>query len=288
MGNRSIIASPLTQGIKDRINSAIKFRESYRPLAISGIMPYIGDILDLEGKPYSTGAYMLSVAPLNDFKLQGFSHVDTTIRYQIVNKEFQGEFFNLIECFGKMSGCYALVNTSFNTYLEPIVESPIDAFRQYVVSDADLLLIEDWQLSLKDIPLELVNSIRANVFKEMNLSPLEVAFYFHYRGYHERALEIIQKIVREYPNFLQGRSDTFIRRYYVCLMRIYMHIGETCKAHECALQILKHASLSTESKEAVEVMSNVVLSKKEKEALKFIKKIASPGGGYDLFSKIVE
>ncbi len=127
LGARSIIASPLTSSICSILNGSVKFREPFRPFGISITAEAAEHLLDFRNAPRSLAPYMLSVATPKDPRLQPITHIDGTVRYQIVEQSVQPRWHSLIDSFGKLTGVAALVNTSFNTWGEPLVETPSDA-----------------------------------------------------------------------------------------------------------------------------------------------------------------
>lgn len=161
LGNRSIIADPRNSNMQKELNLKIKFRESFRPFAPS--------VLEEDAKEwFESGAsspYMLFVSQirkdkriasktktkkfgldlLNEIRSQipAVTHVDNSARVQTVSKKTNPEFHSLISEFKKLTGCGVLINTSFNVRGEPIVNSPIDAFKCFMGTNLDILVIEN-------------------------------------------------------------------------------------------------------------------------------------------------
>ena len=81
--------------------------------------------------------------------LPAITHVDYSARIQTVDKNFNKDFFDLIECFKKKTNCPVLLNTSFNIRGEPIVNTPEDAFNCFMGTELDLLVIENFVLEKK-------------------------------------------------------------------------------------------------------------------------------------------
>lgn len=140
LGNRSILASPLSIAIRDRINSDIKRRESFRPFAPA--------VIEEEASKYfrliCRSPYMLLVSDVLDEKLEGIRHVDGTARVQTVNIDDNELFYNLIRSYEKLSGKAVILNTSFNVNGEPLVETPYDAIKSFMVTEIDVLCIGNY------------------------------------------------------------------------------------------------------------------------------------------------
>lgn len=142
LGNRSILADPRDESMKDRINAAVKFRERFRPFAPA--------ILDEHGDEYFENylvtPYMERTLRFREkyrARLPAVSHVDGTGRLQTVKREWNERFYDLIEAFYELTGVPVLLNTSLNVMGKPIVHSVGDAFNIYLSSGIDLLVIDD-------------------------------------------------------------------------------------------------------------------------------------------------
>jgi len=146
LGNRSILADPRNPGMKDIVNTKIKFREPYRPFAPSVIAEQTETYFDLPNATRHLPArYMLYVVPIKEDKratLPAVTHVDGTGRLQIVFCDHNPRYYHLIERFGQASGVPVLLNTSFNLRGEPIVTSPSDAFSTFMRSEMDTLVLD--------------------------------------------------------------------------------------------------------------------------------------------------
>ena len=169
LGNRSIIADPRSDKMQKLLNLKVKFRESFRPFAPSVLKEKVNEYFNLsEDSPY-----MLIVADINEkIKIEmsdeeknlfgieklnikrsiipAVTHVDYTARVQTVDSLTNPRFYNLIKKFNDLTGCSVLVNTSFNVRGEPIVANPGDAFRCFMGTDLDILVIENFILNKKD------------------------------------------------------------------------------------------------------------------------------------------
>lgn len=175
LGNRSVLGDPRSPTMQKLLNLKVKFRESFRPFAPSVLRENVADWFEME----CDSPYMLLVADVvmkrrrkmtvDEEKLFGIeklnvvrseisavTHVDYSARVQTVHKETNPKYHALISAFGKKTGCPVLVNTSFNVRGEPIVCSPADAFRCFMGTDIEMLVVgnaillkEDQDQSLK-------------------------------------------------------------------------------------------------------------------------------------------
>lgn len=153
LGNRSILADPRRADMKDRLNRAVKFRESFRPFAPS--------VLEEEASRYFDGKdpspYMLKVMEVRpDYRslLPAVTHADDTARVQTVTRLSNPRFYALLEAFKAQTGYGVLVNTSFNVRGEPIVCTPEDAWRCFRHSGMDDLVIGNWLFGKGEQPAE--------------------------------------------------------------------------------------------------------------------------------------
>jgi carbamoyltransferase len=162
LGNRSILADPGNTEMQKKLNLSIKFREGFRPFAPSVTEEDASEYFDI---PVNS-PYMLLVAPLREkyrhklpenyaeidlrtklytprSSLQAITHVDFSARLHTVSKKENPRFHTLLKAFEKESSYPVLVNTSFNVRGEPIVCSAHDAYRCFMNTDMDLLVIEN-------------------------------------------------------------------------------------------------------------------------------------------------
>lgn len=146
LGNRSILADPRQAEMKDIVNTKIKFREPYRPFAPSVLAEWCETFFELpKAQKHYPARFMLLVVPVKEEKreqIPAVTHVDGSGRLQTVFKETSPRYYQLIERFGQATGIPVLLNTSFNLRGEPIVTSPEDAFRTFIKSEMDLLVLE--------------------------------------------------------------------------------------------------------------------------------------------------
>jgi carbamoyltransferase len=162
LGHRSLLGDPRDPDMQRRMNVAIKFRESFRPFAPAVIEGKQSGYFDLTAE----SPYMLLVAPVREDKrrelsaaeeqlcglaklktlrseLPAITHVDYSARVQTVSKNRSPRFHAILEAFEKRTACPVLVNTSFNVRGEPIVHSPSDAYRCFMFTDMDVLVVEN-------------------------------------------------------------------------------------------------------------------------------------------------
>ena len=160
LGNRSILADPRSEHMQKTLNLKVKYRESFRPFAPSVLKEDMNDWFELN----HDSPYMLLVDAVKEDKciemtmeekslfgieklnikrssIPAVTHVDYSARIQTVNKKTNPMYYALITKFKEITGCSVLVNTSFNVRGEPIVCSPKDAFRCFMGTGLDLLVI---------------------------------------------------------------------------------------------------------------------------------------------------
>jgi carbamoyltransferase len=173
LGNRSILGDPRSPRMQSMMNLKVKFRESFRPFAPVVRRERLSDYFELD----VDSPYMLLVAPVKKelclpvpVSVQGFerlkhvgsripavTHVDYSARIQTVAPEQNPRLYALLERFEQATGCGVLVNTSFNVRGEPIVCSPDDAFRCFVNTEMDYLVIGDFILERLKQPRRTVS-----------------------------------------------------------------------------------------------------------------------------------
>lgn len=143
LGARSILANPTPQQIRDVINEKVKQRELWRPFAAS-ILDEEKDryVINAQPSPFMTLSFKVTNEATKS--LASAIHIDDTIRPQFVTKHTNPRYWKLISEFGKLTGVYAVLNTSFNTDEEPIVCTPYDAIRTFYGSGLDYLVINDY------------------------------------------------------------------------------------------------------------------------------------------------
>ena len=168
LGNRSILGDPHSAAMQQTLNLKIKYRESFRPFAPAVLYEDVGEYFDMD----TISPYMLLVSDVTKDKLlelsaqdqakPGFdklnvvrsdvpaiTHVDNSARVQTVHLETNPRFHRLLTNFKKETGRGILVNTSFNVRDEPIVCSPEDAYKCFMATEMDVLVLSNFVL-LKD------------------------------------------------------------------------------------------------------------------------------------------
>lgn len=160
LGGRSILADPRSEKMQQVLNLKVKFRESFRPFAPSVLREDLEKWFELD----RDSPYMLLVADIQQERrrqmteqekalfgidklnvrrsdIPAVTHVDFSARVQTVHRETNPLYYTLIEQFKQLTGCPVLVNTSFNVRGEPIVCTPADAYRCFMGTDLDLLVV---------------------------------------------------------------------------------------------------------------------------------------------------
>jgi carbamoyltransferase len=153
------------------MNLKIKYRESFRPFAPAVKADKVSEWFEIDRR----SPYMLLVAPVKKDKchtmseeqkklfgidklniprsdIPAITHVDYSARVQTVHPETNPRFYQLLDAFDKQTGCPVLVNTSFNVRGEPIVCTPEDAYRCFMRTEMDYLVLENFLLSKQDQP----------------------------------------------------------------------------------------------------------------------------------------
>jgi carbamoyltransferase len=142
LGNRSILADPRRAGMRDRINTEVKFREEFRPLAPSILDEYGPDwFIDYQRSPYMDRA--LHFRPEVAGRVPAVVHVDGTGRLQSVTRRMNPRFHNLIERFHARTGVPLVVNTSYNVMGRPIVHSVEDVLGMFLTTGLDVVALDD-------------------------------------------------------------------------------------------------------------------------------------------------
>lgn len=168
LGNRSILGDPRSEKMQKILNVKIKFRESFRPFAPSILREHVSEYFEFDGE----SPYMLLVAPVRSERTykdldekQGFdklyqsrselpaiTHVDYSARIQTVQKETNPRYHALICAFKEKTGVPVIINTSFNVRGEPIVCTPEDAYRCFMRTNMDVLVIGNFIFLKKNQP----------------------------------------------------------------------------------------------------------------------------------------
>lgn len=154
LGNRSILADPRSNGMQDRLNHKIKFRESFRPFAPVVIAERCQEWFGID-RP---SPYMLVAASVNQpTTVPAITHVDGSARIQTITNSDTPMLSGLLKQFEQKTGCPILVNTSFNVRGEPIVCSAKDAYECFLNSDMDVLVVGSFLLTKSEQPQRRVS-----------------------------------------------------------------------------------------------------------------------------------
>ena len=162
LGSRSILADPRIKNMQKEINMKIKFREGFRPFAPVILFEHLNEWFEFEEE----SPFMLFLARLREDKIKNYEkiqltkyfekskilnsdipaivHVDFTSRLQTVTKDSNSKLYNLIENFFNKTGIPMLVNTSFNIKDEPIVENYEDAYKCFMTTNLDYLIMNNF------------------------------------------------------------------------------------------------------------------------------------------------
>jgi carbamoyltransferase len=149
LGNRSILASPRSTEIRDRVNS-LKGREQWRPLAPSVLAERAGGYFQLAGE----SPFMLFATDVRAevrHEVPAIVHVDGSARPQTVRRDQNPALHELIEAFHRRTGVPLVLNTSFNAAGEPIVCTPTDAVRTFLATGLDALVCGDFIVQRRDV-----------------------------------------------------------------------------------------------------------------------------------------
>ena len=162
LGGRSIIGDPRSPKMQSVMNLKIKFRESFRPFAPAVLREHVHEWFDLDGE----SPYMLLVADVLPSRrldtrdaakdlwgieklnvprstIPAVTHVDYSARVQTVRRDTNPVYYDIIDAFYRLTGCPVIVNTSFNVRGEPIVCTPDDAYRCFMRTEMDALVVEN-------------------------------------------------------------------------------------------------------------------------------------------------
>ena len=171
LGSRSILGDPRSPRMQQVMNLKIKFRESFRPFAPSVLRERVGDYFALD----TESPYMLLVAPVKKERqipmsqehqnlwgieqlnvprsdIPAVTHIDYSARVQTVDRKTSPDYYDLIKRFEERTGCGVVVNTSFNVRGEPIVCTPEDAYRCFMRTDIDVLVVGPYLLRKENQP----------------------------------------------------------------------------------------------------------------------------------------
>ena len=175
LGNRSIIADPRSEQMQSRLNLKIKYRESFRPFAPAVLREDVASFFEMETEsPYmllcadvvksrriafmlqecldNSKGDMLPVVNTKRSDVPAVTHVDYSARVQTVDGAYNKNFYDVLQAFKEKTGCPVVINTSFNVRGEPIVCSPEDAYRCFMRTEMDVLVMENMILYKEEQP----------------------------------------------------------------------------------------------------------------------------------------
>ena len=167
LGCRSILGDPREENMQKKINLKVKFRESFRPFAISILEEKVGDYFENIRSPYmllvsrivpekrknkEMNAHKKGLEKLSVVRspVPAVTHVDYSTRIQTVGGEAHPRYRKLIECFYEKTDCPGIINTSFNVRGEPIVCSPEEAWNCFIKTDIDTLVLDRFLIKKED------------------------------------------------------------------------------------------------------------------------------------------
>lgn len=172
LGSRSILGDARDPHMQAVMNLKIKFRESFRPFAPSVLQERAHDYFEMQ--PEESSPYMLLVAPIRHERrvhdadtehliglerrnavrseVPAITHVDYSARVQTVDAERNPTYHKLLQAFERLTGCPVIINTSFNIRGEPIVCSPAEAYRCFLATNMDVLVIDNFLLLKSEQP----------------------------------------------------------------------------------------------------------------------------------------
>jgi carbamoyltransferase len=176
LGNRSILGDPRVKDMQKKMNLKIKNRESFRPFAPAILEEYKQEFFNLNYEsPYmlitknlaekflvdlsTNNSNFKGIEKVNEIRseLPAITHIDNSCRVQTVSKSRNFQFYSLLEQFYKITKCPILINTSFNVRGEPIVCSPEDAFRCFLYTQIDVLILGSFIIEKTNLPDNIQN-----------------------------------------------------------------------------------------------------------------------------------
>jgi carbamoyltransferase len=195
LGGRSILGDPRSPKMQSDMNVKIKFRESFRPFAPSVLAEHAAEWFGMA--PGQESPYMLLVAPVRDERrvpigeadlrvmkqsgdlrqrvnikrstVPAITHVDYSARVQTVDEGRNPRYYRLLKRFYELTGCPMVVNTSFNVRGEPIVCTPQDAYRCFLATDMEALVLEDCVLHKEDLKEGMADAVRQEYLAQFQL-----------------------------------------------------------------------------------------------------------------------
>ncbi len=189
LGARSILADARSPRMQSVMNLKIKFRESFRPFAPIVLQEHVDQYFEM--RPNEDSPYMLQVAPVRQERrltsdaasplfgieklneprsdIPAVTHVDYSARVQTIDRTRNPLVHQLLTRFHELTGCAVMINTSFNVRSEPIVCTPLDAYRCFMMTDMDALVIGKQLLLKSDQPIPADPEARKQYLKQFEL-----------------------------------------------------------------------------------------------------------------------
>ncbi len=296
LGNRSILAHPGIKGIKKKLNEKIKKRETFRPFAPVIIENRTRDFFNLPIK----SPFMLlntSVKPLMKNKIPEVIHVDGSSRIQTVNLEENPLLYKLLQMFNQITNLPLLLNTSFNTEDEPIVEKPRDALRTFFKTNIDCLVLGPYLIEKDNLPKKQLKKIR-EIFASETVNFEKKGQSAMNKGFYQEAIDNFIKALK--ISCFKNESEIYanIAKCYFSLSKYKLAAKNAVKSIEInyqstisyliafrsynklnrsrlSLNILK-SGVKNNPKEGIlylELAEFYIKNKKNKEVIKLIKKL---------------
>ena len=182
LGNRSILADARNPEMQKKLNLKVKYREGFRPFAPSVLADDVEEYFEYSG----SSPYMLMVAPVKKERrnsvpgdyydlpymerlyiqrsdLPAVTHIDFSSRMQTVHRETNPRYWQLISDFRERTGYGVMINTSFNVRGEPVICTPDDAYRCFMRTEMDFLVLGDWLLKKEEQPAWEEKGWRKNI-----------------------------------------------------------------------------------------------------------------------------
>lgn len=174
LGNRSILADPRPSENKDIINLMVKKREGYRPFAPAIMIEHLNEYFECPHtkSDFSFMNYVIKVKEDMRSRLGAVTHVDGTARVQTVCQDTNSSFWKLLKSFHNIAGVPILLNTSFNNFAEPIVDSIDDAITCYLTTGLNYLIIGDFLITRTNVSVEKLQEMRIKIPIHIELSQM--------------------------------------------------------------------------------------------------------------------
>jgi carbamoyltransferase len=249
LGARSILADVTVPGIVDHINATVKFREPFRPFGISVAEEDLATLVDVTGVAPALAPYMLAVARPRTPVLDSVVHHDGTVRYQSVGVD-QPAYHRLLLRMRHHVGHAVVLNTSFNTAGEPLVETPDDAVRQFLLSGADALYLQGIMVRRRDVPDDTMADALRTATRMSHIDPLRNALSVEAAGYPDTAAAAVRRlaVTRSWgPDVLRERAA------------LLMRVSAATASHDSAghaVEVLRWSGLPGVAVQAAEILAD--------------------------------